>query len=101
MGDPDIINVDKNPAYPAAFAKMQKKGIFEKTSFRRIKYLNNIIEQDHRSIKRQHRQAMGYHSLKTAKRTIDGIESMHRIFKGQIESLPDVNAFSIKNFSLI
>ena len=98
LGDPRALNVDKNPAYPPAFDEVKKEGIFKKTEFRRVKYLNNILEQDHRTIKRQHRHAKGYQSMETASNTIDGIESLHMAFKNQVESLPDTDALDIKKF---
>lgn len=96
VGDPRAINVDKNAAYPPAFSVMQEDGFFKNTEFRRIKYLNNVLEQDHRAVKRQHNYAMGYQSLETARNTIDGIEAMHMIFKNQVEQLTDVSALSVK-----
>ncbi len=76
----------------------RNKGFPEKTKLRQIKYLNNLLEQDHRLIKRQHRCAMGYKSLETARNTIAGIEAMHMIFKGQIDDILDANAREIKIF---
>jgi transposase, IS6 family len=51
------------------------------------KYLNNIIEQDHRFIKRKIKPMLGFKSLETATRTICGIEVMHMIRKGQVEGI--------------
>ena len=68
LGDPRVVNVDKHASYPVAFADMKKEGVFKKTKLRTVKYLNNVIEQDHRPVKRQHRQAMGYKSLETAEK---------------------------------
>jgi transposase, IS6 family len=48
------------------------------------KYLNNIIEQDHRNVKRRMRLAMGYGSFRTAWRTLQGIETIHMIRKGRV-----------------
>ena len=91
-------HVDKHASYPPAFEYMQEAWYFKNTDLRRVKYLNNLIEQDHRHVKRKYRQAMGYHSLETARNTLAGIESMHMIFKGQTEPLKDVNAYDIKKF---
>jgi IS6 family transposase len=50
---PRAITVDKNPAYPPALNELKNDRILPKNvSIRQIKYLNNIVEQDHRSIKR-------------------------------------------------
>jgi transposase, IS6 family len=52
---------------------------------RGVKYLNNVIEQDHRFIKRRVRPGLGFFSFPTAWRTLQGYETMHLIQKGQIE----------------
>jgi transposase, IS6 family len=56
--------------------------ISSKTTIRKIKYLNNLIEQDHRFIKRKIRPMLGFSSFETAEKTICGIETMHMIKKG-------------------
>ena len=51
--NPRTITVDKNPAYPKAAAEMKKDGeLWRRSRLRQVKYLNNIVEQDHRRIKR-------------------------------------------------
>ena len=51
---------------------------------RQIKYLNNIVEQDHRAIKRITQPMLGFKSFKAAKNILAGIELMHMIRKGQM-----------------
>jgi IS6 family transposase len=47
---PRVINVDKNPAYPAAIRALKREGVLpRRVRLRQCKYLNNIVEQDHRS----------------------------------------------------
>ena len=65
-------------------------------SVRKSKYMNNIIEQDHRFIKRKVRPMLSFMSLKSAENTILGIEIMHMIKKGQIEQVQ--NALSEVQF---
>jgi transposase, IS6 family len=66
---------------------------------RQVKYLNNIVEQDHRRVKRKARHAMGYFSYETANNTIGGFEIMQMIFKGQLNCLCDNStAQDYKNF---
>ncbi|EOO61575.1 hypothetical protein IKE_05893 [Bacillus cereus VD196] len=48
---------------------------------RQIKYLNNIIEQDHRFIKKRTRSMLGFKSFRTATSILAGIEAMHMIKK--------------------
>jgi IS6 family transposase len=51
---------------------------------RQVKYLNNIVEQDHRFIKKRVRSILALKSFRTAKSIISGIEAMHMVKKGQI-----------------
>jgi hypothetical protein len=49
---PRIINLDQNPAYPAAIRELRAAGVLRRRcSVRQSKYLNNIVEQDHRTVK--------------------------------------------------
>ncbi len=58
---PRVINVDKNPAYPKAVDKLKCKGTLPSNcELRPIKYLNNLIEQDHRFIKRRTSSGLGF-----------------------------------------
>ena len=80
-----MINVDKNAAYPKAIAELKAAGILpEAVELRQVKYLNNLIEQDHRFIKRLVKPGMGFFSFETAWRTLQGYEVMHMIRKGQM-----------------
>ncbi len=54
---------------------------------RQIKYLNNIVEQDHRRMKRLVRPGLGFGSLPTARRTLAGYEGMAMIRKGQVRNI--------------
>ena len=56
-------------------------------SFRQVKYLNNIIEQDHRSIKRIVNPMLGFQSFRSASKTLKGIEAMNMIKKRQVNNL--------------
>jgi IS6 family transposase len=83
---PRVITVDKNPAYPTAVQQLKdEKAMNQETLLRQQKYLNNIIEQDHRFIKKVIKPMLGFKSLSTAEKTIAGIEAMHMIKKGQVE----------------
>jgi IS6 family transposase len=82
---PRVINVDKNPSYPKAAGKRKKKGTLPPGCvLRPIKCLNNLIEQDHRFIRRRTKPGMGFWSLETAWRTLQRYEGMHQLRKGQI-----------------
>ncbi len=54
---------------------------------RQVKYLNNIVEQDHRAIKRVIRPMLGFQSFRCARILLAGIEIMHMIKKGQLDCL--------------
>ncbi len=86
--EPRVINVDKNAAYPKAFAELKVAGqIPEHCELRHVKYLNNLVEQDHRCIKRLTKPGMGFFSFETAWRTLQGFEIMNRIRKGQLQGV--------------
>jgi transposase, IS6 family len=86
--NPRTVTVDKNPAYPAAAAEMKRDGeLWRFTRLRQVKYLNNIVEQDHRRIKRLVRPGLGFGSLHTARRTLVGYEAMAMIRKGQVRKV--------------
>ncbi len=85
---PRVITVDKNAAYPKAVKELKEAGILpEGCELRQIKYLNNRIEQDHRFIKRLTKPGMGFFSLETAWRTLQGYEAMNMIRKGQVKTV--------------
>lgn len=74
---PRVFNVDKNAAYPNAVETLQNEETLSQTvELRQNKYLNNVVEQDHRNIKRIVKPMMGFKSFNTARRTLSGIEAM-------------------------
>ena len=82
---PRVINVDKNPAYPRAVEDLKHEGVVtRRCRLRQCKYLNNVVEQDHRNVKRRTWLAKGYGSLATAWRTLRGIEAMDMVRKGRV-----------------
>ena len=82
---PRVINVDKNPAYPGAVEALKAEGTLpRRVRLRQCKYLNNVIEQDHRNVKKRTWLAKGYGSFQSAWRTLEGIETMSMIRKGRV-----------------
>ncbi|MBW4639667.1 MAG: IS6 family transposase [Gloeocapsa sp. UFS-A4-WI-NPMV-4B04] len=82
---PRVITVDKNAADPKAIDELKKKEeLSEQVELRQNKYLNNIVEQDHRGIKRLVKPGMGFGSFNTARRTMKGYEIMNMLRKGQV-----------------
>jgi transposase, IS6 family len=85
---PRVITVDQNPAYPPPFAALQQERLLPETCLlRQCKYLNNVVEQDHRFVKRQVNLGLGFGGFHTAQRTIPGYEAMHMLRKGQLEGI--------------
>jgi transposase, IS6 family len=83
---PRVINVDGNAAYPPAMAALQADGtLVPECQLRPVKYLNNIIEQDHRLIKRRVKPGLGFWSYQTTWRTLQGYEAMNQLRKGQVQ----------------
>jgi transposase-like protein len=85
---PFSINVDKNAAYPDAFTASQDEKVLPfDCKLRRVKYLNNVIEQDHRFVKKRVRATQCFKSFTTAERTLQGVEAMNMVRKGQVKRL--------------
>ncbi|TDB53162.1 MULTISPECIES: IS6 family transposase [Bacillaceae] len=85
VSKPRVITVDKNPAYPMAIEELKKeKKMPVGIQIRQVKYLNNIVEQDHRFIKKKVRSMLGLKSFRTATSILSGIDAMHIIKKGQL-----------------
>jgi transposase, IS6 family len=81
---PRVINTDKHAAYPPAIGDLKADGVLEDNcTHRAVQYLNNVLEQDHRAIKRRVRASQHFRSFWGAWRTIAGYEAIHMIRKGQ------------------
>jgi putative transposase len=89
-GFPDRVVIDKSGANLAGLQNMNcaliLNGWFWLIEVLQVKYLNNIIEQDHRFIKKLTRQMKGFKSFKSASATLEGIEVAHMIRKQQFET---------------
>jgi len=85
---PRVINTDLAPIYGSAIADLKKqRALRSRCRHRPVQYLNNIIEQDHRAIKRRVKGKQGFREFQAARRTIQGYEAMHIIRKGQVRWL--------------
>ena len=97
-GRPEKVTVDKSGSNKAALDYCnQDLSENEKIQIRQIKYINNIIEQDHRFIKKRTKPTLGFKCFHSARETISGIESVRMIQKGQITGQTK-NQSSFKNF---
>jgi IS6 family transposase len=85
--NPRTITVDKNPAYPSALKRLKRAGQLWRFLRLQCKYLNNIVEQDHRRIKRLVRPGLGFGSLQTARQTLASYEAMAMIRKGKVHNV--------------
>jgi transposase, IS6 family len=87
-GMPRVMNVDKNPAYPAAVEALKAEGaIPHRVALRQCKYLNNVIEQDYRTVKKRVWLAKGYGSFQSRGGRCKGIETVQTIRKGRVRWL--------------
>ena len=86
--NPRTITVDKNPAYPCATAEMKADDeLWRFARLRQCKFLNNIVEQDHRRMKRLVRPGLGFGGFDTARRTLAGYEAMAMLRKEQVHEV--------------
>ena len=82
---PRVINTDLAPIYGSAIPDIKKDGILRRRCRHRpVQYLNNILEQDHRAIKRRVNAKQGFREFQAAQRTIQGYEAMNMMRKGQV-----------------
>ena len=82
QGQPEKVNIDKSGANMAALQSLNKDlPEDQKITLRQVKYLNQIIEQDYRFIKKITKAMMGFKSFTTAQATLTGIEIWHMIKK--------------------
>ena len=84
-GKPELINIDKSGSNTHAIRVYNKRS-YSNIKIRQCKYLNNIVEQDHRFIKKRIIGGLGFKEFESARRTIAGIELVHMIKKEQLIS---------------
>ena len=81
---PRVINTDEHAGYPPAIVRLKaEEALKENCRHRQVQYLNNVLEQDHRAIKRRIRASQDFRSFWGAWRTIAGYEAIHMIRKGR------------------
>jgi len=96
-GLPNKVTIDQRGANTAALDALQEE-TGAAIEVRQIKYLNNRVEQDHRAVKRIIRPMLGFHSFRSARVTLQGIELMHRIKKGQMITVDGQGLSSAEQF---
>ena len=99
-GDPDKVAMDKSGANKAAVDAINA-GREVPIPVRQVKYLNNVVEQDHRAIKRVTRPKLNFKSFRSASSVLAGVELMHMIRKGQFAiSGADAMSFAHQFYAL-
>jgi putative transposase len=81
---PETVTIDKSGANLAALEAINSDRATP-IVIRQSKYLNNLVEQDHRAIKRRTRPMLGFKTFRCARILLGGIELMHMIAKGQMK----------------
>jgi transposase-like protein len=99
-GEPQTITVDKSGANLAALQAINAERQTP-IKIRQIKYLNNIVEQDHRTIKRIVKPMMGFKNIHCARVILSGIEVMHMIRKGQMKDAAIERTVADQFYSLV
>ena len=89
FGEPTVLTTDKTPALLCALKKLENNGFYVHTKHCTVKHLNNLIEQDHRHVKRRFVKSGGLQSLRHASRTIKEIETVHALYKQNRSLKPD------------
>ena len=96
-GIPEKITIDKSGANTAAIEGIRADSGAD-IELRQSKYLNNLIEQDHRAVKRVVRPMLGFKNFRCARALIAGIETMHMIKKNQLDGLKDRTSSAANQF---
>lgn len=94
---PEKVTIDKSGANTAAVHGLINDSGLD-IELRQAKYLNNIVEQDHRAIKRRTRPMLGFKDFHSAAKIIAGIETMHAIKKGQLACPEDQTLSAAEQF---
>ena len=96
-GVPETVTIDKSGANLAALHAVNA-GRDTPIKIRQVKYLNNVVEQDHRAIKRIIRPMLGFKDFRCARVILSGIEIMHMISKGQMKHTGKIKPSAASQF---
>jgi IS6 family transposase len=96
---PRVMNVDKDPAYPAAVKVLKAEGVIPgRVALRQCKRSQQRNRTRPRTVKKRVWLAKGYRSFQSAWRTLQGIETVHMIRKGRVRWLAKGNAIGQAHF---
>jgi transposase-like protein len=98
-GEPETVTIDKSGANLAALDALNAERETP-IKIRQNKYLNNVVEQDHRAIKRRTRPMLGFKNFRCVRILLSGIELMHMITKGQMQD-PGIGCTHAQQFYLL
>ena len=96
FGEPTALTTDKAPVLLCALKKLKYSEFYVHTKHCTVKHFNNLIEQDHRHVKRRFIKSAGFQSLRHASRTLKGIETIHAIYKQKRSQIPDFSFSTYK-----
>jgi putative transposase len=96
-GVPETVTIDKSGANLAALHAVNAE-LDTPIKIRQVKYLNNVVEQDHRAIKRIIRPMLGFKDFRCARVILSGIEIMHMIAKGRMKHAGKVKPSVVSQF---
>jgi hypothetical protein len=77
---------------PPSYASQEERVVPKDCKLRRVSYLSNVTEQDHRFVKKKVRASQCFKRFHTAQRTLEAIEAIHMIGKGQVKRLAGSDA---------
>nr|WP_028215229.1 IS6 family transposase [Paraburkholderia mimosarum] len=97
-GEPETVTVDRSGANLAALEELNADTPIK---VRQNKYLNNVIEQDHRAVKRIVKPMMGFRTFRCARIILSGMELMHMIRKGQMQDERNIKTAAEQFYSLV
>jgi len=98
-GEPETVTVDRSGANLAALEALNADRATP-IKVRQNKYLNNVIEQHHRAVKRIIKPMMGFRSFRCARIILSGIQLMHMIRKGQMQDERDIKTAAEQFYAL-
>ena len=96
-GKPSLINIDQSGVNTAGI-KLFNQDNHKRIKIRQCKYLNNIVEQDHRFIKKLVRATLGFKRFHSAQKTIKGLELIRMLNKGQMKKTLRGGLSTVKQF---
>ncbi|MFM0131705.1 IS6 family transposase [Paraburkholderia sediminicola] len=99
-GEPETVTIDKSGSNLAALQALNAEREAP-IRIRQKKYLNNVVEQDHRAIKRRTRPMLGFKNFRCARIILGGIEFMHMIVKGQMKDVGIAQTPAQQFYSLV